>query len=151
VKDGAPCEAGKGTCCGGKCIPADTLCGGLCGNICTAPTPNCCGETCRECCTAAHCSNPDAPVCLDFQCVTEHVAETFERVRAIVAELLGIDDPDSITMDSAFIDDLHADSLDAVEIILALEEEFDLTISDEDAEKIRTVGDAVQYIVAHGG
>ena len=77
--------------------------------------------------------------------------EALEQARASVAELLGIDDPDSITMDSAFIDDLPADSLDAVEIILALEEEFDLTISDEDAEKIRTVGDAVQYIVAHGG
>jgi acyl carrier protein len=95
--------------------------------------------------------DPTMPVCLDFQCVTEHVAQTFEQVRTVVAELLGIDEPDTITMESAFIDDLHADSLDAVEIILELEEEFDLTISDEDAEQIRTVGDAVQYIVAHGG
>jgi acyl carrier protein len=90
------------------------------------------------------------PVCLDFTCVTEHLAQTFEKVRTIVADDLGID-ADTITMESAFINDLHADSLDAVEIIMELEEEFDLTISDEDAEKIRTVGDAVQYIVAHGG
>jgi acyl carrier protein len=91
------------------------------------------------------------PVCLDFTCVTEHLAQTFEKVRTIVADDLGIEDPDTITMESAFIDDLHADSLDVVEFIMQLEEDFGLTISDEDAEKIRTIGDAVQYIVAHGG
>jgi acyl carrier protein len=52
-------------------------------------------------------------------------------------------------MDSRFIEDLGADSLDAVELILEMEEEFGLEISDEDAEKIRTVGDAVRYVVAH--
>jgi acyl carrier protein len=78
------------------------------------------------------------------------VASDFERVRSIVAERLGVDE-DKVTMDSEFIGDLNADSLDLVEVIMALEQEFNLEISDEDAENIRTVGDAVQYISEHGG
>ncbi len=148
VEDGTPCEAGKGTCCGGRCIPTETLCSGICGNVCAAPTPHCCGQTCQECCTDMQCPNPTAPFCLSFQCVDEEVVRTFERVRDIVAEDLGVDE-DKITMDSRFIEDLGADSLDAVELILEMEEEFGLEISDEDAEKIRTVGDAVRYVVAH--
>jgi acyl carrier protein len=69
----------------------------------------------------------------------------FEKVRDIIAEQLGID-PDEITMESSFIDDLGADSLDIVELIMALEEEFDIEIPDEDAEKIKTVGDVVEYL-----
>ena len=69
----------------------------------------------------------------------------FQRVREIVAEQLGKDE-EEVTMDSAFIEDLGADSLDIVELIMALEEEFDMEIPDEDAEKIATVGDAVEYI-----
>ncbi|KUK34848.1 MAG: Acyl carrier protein [Caldanaerobacter subterraneus] len=69
----------------------------------------------------------------------------FEKVRDIVAEQLGID-PEEITMESSFIDDLGADSLDIVELIMALEEEFDIEIPDEDAEKIKTVGDVVEYL-----
>ena len=69
----------------------------------------------------------------------------FERVRNIIAEQLGID-PGEITMESSFIDDLGADSLDIVELIMALEEEFDIEIPDEDAEKIKTVGDVVEYL-----
>ncbi|HAA81323.1 MAG TPA: acyl carrier protein, partial [Thermoanaerobacter sp.] len=61
------------------------------------------------------------------------------------AEQLGID-PEEITMESSFIDDLGADSLDIVELIMALEEEFDIEIPDEDAEKIKTVGDVVEYL-----
>jgi len=67
------------------------------------------------------------------------------KVRKIIAEQLGIEE-DEITMESSFIDDLGADSLDIVELIMALEEEFDLEIPDSEAEKITTVGDVVEYI-----
>jgi len=69
---------------------------------------------------------------------------SFEKVKAIVAEQLGVEEAD-ITLETSF-DDLNADSLDVVELIMALEEEFDIEIPDEDAEKIKTVGDAVEYI-----
>jgi len=78
------------------------------------------------------------------------VADTFERVRSIVSERLGVDE-DKVTMDAEFIGDLNADSLDLVEVIMAMEQEFDVEIKDEDAENIRTVADAVQYITEHGG
>lgn len=71
----------------------------------------------------------------------------FEKVRAKIAEQLSIDE-NEITMESGFVDDLGADSLDIVELIMALEEEFDMEIPDEDAEKITTVGDVVEYIKA---
>lgn len=74
----------------------------------------------------------------------------FEKVREIIANQLGVDEND-ITMESSFIDDLGADSLDIVELIMALEEEFDLEIPDEEAEKITTVGDVVEYIKTHSG
>ena len=70
----------------------------------------------------------------------------FERVKEVICEQLGVEDIDSITMQTAFIDDLSADSLDIVELIMALEEEFDLEIPEAEAEKIITVGDAVEYI-----
>lgn len=69
----------------------------------------------------------------------------FEKVKKIIVEQLGAEE-DEITMESSFIDDLGADSLDIVELIMALEEEFDLEIPDSEAEKIATVGDAVDYI-----
>jgi len=69
----------------------------------------------------------------------------FEKVKEIVVEQLGVNLED-LSLQSSFIDDLGADSLDIVELIMALEEEFNLEISDEDAEKISTVGDAVDYI-----
>ncbi|MCR4434413.1 MAG: acyl carrier protein [Clostridiales bacterium] len=69
----------------------------------------------------------------------------FEKVRKIIVEQLGVEE-DDVTMESSFIDDLGADSLDIVELIMALEEEFDLEIPDSEAEKITTVGDAVEYI-----
>jgi len=68
----------------------------------------------------------------------------FEKVKAIVTEQLGVD-AEEVTLETSF-DDLNADSLDVVELIMALEEEFDIEIPDEDAEKIKTVGDAVNYI-----
>ena len=78
------------------------------------------------------------------------MATTFERVRAIVADRLGVDE-ETVTMESEFISDLNADSLDLVEVIMAMEQEFDLEIKDEDAENIRAMADAVQYIDEHGG
>ncbi|HPU36166.1 MAG TPA: acyl carrier protein, partial [Bacillota bacterium] len=68
-----------------------------------------------------------------------------DKVKSIIVEQLGVDEED-IKMESSFVDDLGADSLDIVELVMALEEEFDLEIPDEDAEKIRTVGEAVKYI-----
>jgi len=76
------------------------------------------------------------------------LASVYERVQSIVAERLGVDE-DKVTMDAEFIGDLNADSLDLVEVIMAMEQEFDLEIKDDDAENIRTVGDAVQFIEEH--
>ena len=72
----------------------------------------------------------------------------FEKVRNIVSEQLGID-ADQITLDSAFIEDLGADSLDVVELVLALETEFDMEIPEEEAENVSTIGDVCDYIKAH--
>lgn len=69
----------------------------------------------------------------------------FEMIRDFLVQQLGIDE-DTITMESSFEDDLGADSLDLVELVMALEEEYDVEIDDDDAEKIKTVGDAVNYI-----
>lgn len=69
----------------------------------------------------------------------------FEKVQEKVAEQLGVD-VDEISMESSFIDDLGADSLDIVELLMALEEEFDIEIPDEEAEKLASVGDVVEYI-----
>jgi len=74
--------------------------------------------------------------------------EFIEKVRLIISEQLGIDEAD-ITPSASFIDDLGADSLDQVELIMALEEAFDLQIGDEDAEKILKVQDAIDYIEKH--
>jgi acyl carrier protein len=68
-----------------------------------------------------------------------------ERVKEIICEQLGVEESE-VTPAAKFIEDLGADSLDTVELVMAFEEEFDLEIPDEDAEKITTVGDAVQYI-----
>ena len=70
---------------------------------------------------------------------------TFDKVKAIVAEQLGVDEAE-VTIDSTFIDDLGADSLDIVELIMAFEEEFNVEIPDDVAEKIKTVKDTVEYI-----
>ena len=70
----------------------------------------------------------------------------FEIVKEVIGEQLGIDDIETITMETTFIDDLGADSLDIVELVMALEEEFDIEIPDSDAEKVVTVGDVVDYI-----
>ena len=69
----------------------------------------------------------------------------FDKVKEIVVEQLGVEE-DAVTMSASFVDDLGADSLDIVELIMAFEEAFDSEIPDADAEKISTVGDAVEYI-----
>ena len=71
--------------------------------------------------------------------------EVFEKVKKIIVEQLGATEA-SVTMEASFIDDLGADSLDIVELVMALEEEFDIEIPDADAEKVVTVGDVVDYI-----
>jgi acyl carrier protein len=68
-----------------------------------------------------------------------------QKVREIIVEQLGVD-PEQVTQEASFVDDLGADSLDTVELVMALEEEFDLEIPDEDAEKMTTVGEAIEYI-----
>lgn len=70
------------------------------------------------------------------------------RVKEIIVEELGVE-ADKVTSEASFVDDLGADSLDTVELVMALEEEFGIDIPDEDAERMRTVGDAVAYIEEH--
>ena len=72
----------------------------------------------------------------------------FEKVREIIADKLSINE-DEITMDSAFLEDLNADSLDIVELIMALEDELDMEIPDEDEENFVTVGDVVRFVKSH--
>ena len=74
--------------------------------------------------------------------------EALERVRGILVEQLGVDD-EQVTEDASFQGDLDADSLDLVELIMELEDQFGLKISDEDAQKIATVGEAVDYVTSH--
>ncbi|HHY34507.1 MAG TPA: acyl carrier protein [Firmicutes bacterium] len=74
--------------------------------------------------------------------------EIFERIKKIIVEQLGVDES-SVTMDASFIDDLGADSLEIVDLIMAMEGEFNLSIPDEDAENLSTVRDAVEYIRRH--
>jgi acyl carrier protein len=76
------------------------------------------------------------------------MASVDERVKQIIVEQLGVDEAE-VTPTASFVDDLGADSLDTVELVMAFEEAFEIEIPDEDAEKIRTVKDAVDYIEAH--
>jgi len=71
--------------------------------------------------------------------------EVIDRVKKIIVDQLGIDES-KITENSSFVDDLGADSLDIVELIMAFEEEFDIEIPDEDAEKMKTIEDAIKYL-----
>jgi acyl carrier protein len=71
--------------------------------------------------------------------------EIMDKVRGVIVDQLGVQE-DDVTEDAAFVDDLGADSLDIVELVMALEEEFGISIPDEEAENIKTVGDAVAYI-----
>jgi len=76
------------------------------------------------------------------------MAAVRDKVKQIIVEQLGVDEAE-VTPTASFVDDLGADSLDTVELVMALEEEFDTEIPDEQAEKIQTVGQAVEYIKAH--
>jgi acyl carrier protein len=75
---------------------------------------------------------------------------TFDRFKTIVADQLGVE-PDKVTLPASFVEDLNADSLDLVELIMAFEEEYQMEISDEDAERIGTVGQAWEYIQEKSG
>jgi acyl carrier protein len=78
------------------------------------------------------------------------MASTADRVKEIIVEQLGVN-PDQVVSDAKFVEDLGADSLDTVELVMALEEEFDAEIPDEEAEKLTTVGDAVKYVESMQG
>jgi len=73
---------------------------------------------------------------------------TFDRLKKLIVEQLGVDE-EEVTAQASFVEDLNADSLDLVELIMSLEEEFGMEISDEDAEKIQKVSDAVEFIEEH--
>ena len=75
--------------------------------------------------------------------------KVFEDVKKVVVEQLGVAESE-ITREASFVDDLGADSLDTVELVMALEEAFGMEIPDEDAEKIKTIGDTISYVMAHG-
>ena len=76
------------------------------------------------------------------------MTNTFERVKKIIVDLLGVE-PGQVTSEARFREDLEADSLDLVELIMALEEEFGGTVSDEEAQQIKTVGQVVEYVEQH--
>jgi len=78
------------------------------------------------------------------------MSDIADRVRKIVVEHLGVEE-DKVIVGASFIDDLGADSLDTVELVMEFEDEFDTSIPDEDAEKIQTVGQAVDYVTEHQG
>ncbi len=80
--------------------------------------------------------------------IADLMASVEERVKQIIVEQLGVDEGE-VTPNASFVDDLGADSLDTVELVMAFEEAFEIEIPDEDAEKIRTVKDAVDYINSH--
>jgi len=80
--------------------------------------------------------------------VNEKMKELVEKVKQIISEQLGVEEAE-VTPGASFVDDLGADSLDTVELVMALEENFDLEIPDEAAEKIRTVQDAIDYLEKH--
>jgi len=76
------------------------------------------------------------------------MSDVFQKVKEIIVDKLGVDDS-AVKPEAAFVEDLGADSLDIVDLIMALEEEFGIDISDEEAQKLRTVGDAVKYIESY--
>jgi len=76
------------------------------------------------------------------------MSDTFNEIKEIIVDLLGVDE-DKVTLEASFRDDLEADSLDLVELIMAFEDQFGAEISDEDAQSITTVGEAVEYVESH--
>src|SRR5919112_35607 len=112
----------------------------------------CSGESLQRRQTVGGTSRPPATAARADRTATQEgarmAASTYERLKKIVVEQLGVDEED-VKPEASFVDDLNADSLDLVELIMSLEEEFGTEISDEDAEKIRTVQDAADYIDEH--
>ena len=94
---------------------------------------------------ASHCGGSDPDV---EEKAVPTVAEIEEKVVQIVSEQMSVDKKE-ISRDTSFVNDLNADSLDTVELVMELEDEFDMTIPDEEAEKLRTVGEAIDYIRKH--
>jgi acyl carrier protein len=85
---------------------------------------------------------------IGWRSLTVTDGSTYDRLKKIIVEQLGVDE-EEVTPQASFVDDLNADSLDLVELIMSLEEEFGMEISDEDAERIQKVQDAVDYIEEH--
>jgi acyl carrier protein len=85
---------------------------------------------------------------IGWRSLTVTDANTYDRLKKIIVEQLGVDE-EEVTPQASFVEDLNADSLDLVELIMSLEEEFGMEISDEDAERIQKVSDAVEYIEEH--
>ena len=79
-----------------------------------------------------------------------HETEVFEKVKSIVAEYLGVD-KEVVTKESSFLNNLGADSFDVIELTMALEDKFGIKISDEDGEKLKTVGDVVDFVLRYKG
>jgi acyl carrier protein len=84
--------------------------------------------------------------CPNCGCLLWKAASRFDELRKIIAEQLGVD-PEKITPETSFVNDLGADSLDTVELVMELEEEFDLNIPDDEAEKMQTIGDVLRYLL----
>ncbi len=77
------------------------------------------------------------------------MSEKYQKIQSLIVEQLGVDE-EEVTLEASFVDDLGADSLDLVELVMAFEEAFEIRIPDEDAEKIRTVGNVITYIDERG-
>lgn len=75
----------------------------------------------------------------------------FDKIKALIVEQFMVNDPNTITMQTSFVDDLEADSLDIVELIMAVEEEFGVAIDDQDVDGVKTIGDVVNYITEKQG
>jgi acyl carrier protein len=103
------------------------------------------GCTCRPIGVSSQLNNETVTDRIETKKEENKMASVAERIKQIVAEQLGVDE-DQVTTEASFMDDLGADSLDTVELVMALEEEFYIEISDEDAEKIQTVQNAIDYI-----
>src|SRR5262249_48782512 len=126
---------------------------GLVGHLISRPREACCNRAASRALVFLYRDSReqvDLRVCVapGAQQEKESMASVDERVKQIIVEQLGVDEAE-VTPKASFVDDLGADSLDTVELVMAFEEAFDVEIPDEEAEKIRTVQDAVSYIEAH--
>ncbi len=86
-----------------------------------------------------------------IQTKQEESTMVFDKIKSLIVEQFMVSDPDTITMQTSFVDDLEADSLDIVELIMAVEEEFGVAIDDQDVDGVKTIGDVVNYIIEKQG